>query len=110
MFFSLSFYKKVMAKKEKKIEVINQEVEVVTNEVETNKVCEVKKTLDDLSLMDLVYAENAVRSVCKKYENGLKSYDGTILKNGVDYAKFQTLTGLHNRIINKMEIELLKLL
>ena len=100
-----------MAKKEKKIEIIKEECEVVTKPLENEIVNEENvKLIDKMTLKDLVYAENAIKSVCKKYENGLKSYDGTILRNGSDYNKFQTLNGLYSKIINKMEEELLKLL
>lgn len=99
-----------MAKKEKKIEVINQEVEVLTTNPMAKEVVNTETSIDRMSLKDLVYADKAIRVVCKEYENSLKSYDGTILRNSSNYTKFQTLSVLHNKILNKMESELLKLL
>ena len=99
-----------MAKKEKKIEVINEEVEILTNISHEEDVKPVENKIDAMTLSELFYAEQVVKSVCKKYENSLKSYDGTILRNSRDYNKFETLNGLHSQILNKMEVELLKLL
>ena len=100
-----------MAKKEKKIEVISQEVAIVNNNTTIENINDSKKnSIDDMTLMDLVYVEKTLNVVCRKYENALKSYDGSIVRNSNEYTKFQSLNNLHNRVISKMESELLKLI
>lgn len=102
------FIKKYMAKKGKKIEVVSEEVSVVNNDVINNEIDNNKiNNIDEMTLENLIYVEKALNIVCKKYENTLKSYDGSILRNTIEYNRFKTLNDLHNKVISKMENELL---
>ena len=82
-----------------------------TNEniVKTNEENKAIESPTELSLIELVYAEQATSAICKKYENSIKNYDGSIIRGGTDYAKFTTFNNMHNNIISKLENILLKL-
>lgn len=97
-----------MAKKTKNIEVISTDTIVETKNNE--EVIFTKKTINDMAISELVYAEKAIDVICKKYENTLRNYDGSISRNSNEYNKFQTFNTLHNKIINKMEEKLLELI
>ena len=103
-------YKKNMAKKENKIEVISEETTVVYENVNTKNENNDKNTLESLTLSDLYYVEAAINTVCKKYENTLRNYDGSISTNTKEYERFKAINSLRSKVINKMENELLKLL
>jgi hypothetical protein len=106
-----------MAKKESKIEVqkevINDEPRLVAKAepLVTHISAEAHNTfnIDTLSIADLVYVEQCVKSVCQRYENSIKNYDGTISHNSVEYKKFKTFLDIHHKILNKMEERLLQL-
>jgi Txe/YoeB family toxin of Txe-Axe toxin-antitoxin module len=55
------------------------------------------------TIEELVYAEKAVFSICKKYENSVKNYDGSISQDGKEYQKYKFFNDIHHKIINKME-------
>jgi hypothetical protein len=102
--------KKIMAKKENKIEVISEETTVLTENVNNNEKIEEINNFDSLTLQDLCYVEKAINVVCKKYENTIRNYDGSISTNTKEYERFKSINTLHSRVINKMENELLKLI
>lgn len=56
-----------------------------------------------LSLLELINLEKATYSICRKYENSIKNYDGSINQNGNDYYKYQKFNDIHNKIIIEME-------
>lgn len=97
-----------MAKKKPTIEV---EREIVTVAV-TNSNVENKKDdkLNSLTITDLVNAEKAIKSVCQRYENSIKNYDGSISHNTPNYKKFQLFNELHHKVLNKMEEKLMELI
>jgi hypothetical protein len=99
-----------MAKKENKIEVISEETTVLTENVNNNEKIEEINNFDSLTLQDLCYVEKAINVVCKKYENTIRNYDGSISTNTKEYERFKSINTLHSRVINKMENELLKLI
>ena len=99
-----------MAKKENKIEVISEETTVLTENVNNNEKIEESNNFDSLTLQDLCYVEKAINVVCKKYENTIRNYDGSISTNTKEYERFKSINTLHSRVINKMENELLKLI
>lgn len=99
-----------MAKKENKIEVISEETTVLTENVNNNEKIEEINNFDSLTLKDLCYVEKAINVVCKKYENTIRNYDGSISTNTKEYERFKSINALHSRVINKMENELLKLI
>lgn len=99
-----------MAKKENKIEVISEETTVLTENVNNNEKIEEINNFDSLTLQDLCYVEKAINVVCKKYENTIRNYDGSISTNTKEYERFKSINALHSRVINKMENELLKLI
>lgn len=97
-----------MAKKKPTIEV---EREIVTVAVNNSNV-ENKKDdkLNSLTITDLVNAEKAIKSVCQRYENSIKNYDGSISHNTPNYKKFQLFNELHHKVLNKMEEKLMELI
>lgn len=99
-----------MAKKETKIEVISEETKIVPTNNLTKEKNDKKNIIDDLTLTDLVYVEKAINVVCKKYENTLRNYDGSISRHSKEYEKFQIFNELRSNVIEKMENELLKLI
>lgn len=99
-----------MAKKENKIEVISEETTVLTENVNNDEKIEEINNFDSLTLQDLCYVEKAINVVCKKYENTIRNYDGSISTNTKEYERFKSINTLHSRVINKMENELLKLI
>ena len=98
-----------MAKKEK-IEVISEETTVVPENVNNEEKIEEINNFNALTLQDLYYVEKAINVVCKKYENTIRNYDGSISTNTKEYERFKSINTLHSRVINKMENELLKLI
>lgn len=94
-----------MAKKE----VIKVEKELVAvaeplvTEIETND------KFSQLSLMELVYAEQAAKIICQRYENSIKNYDGSIARNSVEYNKFKQFNNLHQELLDKIEETLSRL-
>lgn len=99
-----------MAKKKTQMEVISEETSI-TSKIEKNEEKTISThNLKDLTLTELVDAEKAVNTVCKKYENSLRNYDGTILRNTKEYDMFQKFNDLHTRIITEMENKLLLLI
>lgn len=104
-----------MAKKENKIEVISEETVVVDSNENVNKKeipqedVKILKNIHNMTLTELVYVEKAINIVCKRSENALRNYDGTISKNSKEYDKFQKLNKLHTKVINKLEEELLNI-
>ena len=95
-----------MAKKKTQMEVISEETSI-TSEIEKIEEKTISThNLKDLTLTELVDAEKAVNTVCKKYENSLRNYDGTILRNTKEYDIFQKFNDLHTRIITEMENKL----
>ena len=99
-----------MAKKENKIEVISEETTVVSEKANVKNVDNKETAFDSLTLSDLYYIEMAINTVCKKYENTLRNYDGSISTNTKEYERFKSINSLRGKVINKMETELLKLL
>ena len=94
-----------MAKKE----VIKVEPELIAvaeplvTEIETND------KFSQLSLMELVYAEQAAKIICQRYENSIKNYDGSIARNSVEYNKFKQFNNLHQELLDKIEETLSRL-
>lgn len=68
-----------------------------------------KKTIDGLSIEELVHLEKIARIVCTKYENITKRYDGTINTSQPKYDAFKKYNDIHNTIIEKMELLLNKM-
>lgn len=100
-----------MAKKENKIEIISEETTVVSEKSNNEQnIASSNDDLNNLNIHDLYYIEKAINVVCKKYENILRNYDGSISTNSKEYEKFKSINTLHSRVINKMESELLKLI
>jgi hypothetical protein len=100
------FYKKTyMAKKKEK-----KNDNIVANAVETNventdsnvvviaenSVIDVNDTIkiENLSLRDLLDYEKAATIICRRYENSIKLYDGTIRQSGPEYFRFNK----HNNV------------
>lgn len=67
------------------------------------------KTIDGLTIEELVFLEKIARIVCTKYENITKRYDGTINTSQPKYDSFKKYNDIHNLIIEKMELLLNKL-
>lgn len=97
-----------MAKKEK-IEVISEETTVVSENIKKDENIKTINNFDKLTIQDLYYLEKVINVVCKKYENTIKNYDGSISTNTKEYEKFKSINTLYNMVINKIENELLKM-
>lgn len=103
-----------MAKKKEK-----KNDNIVANAVETNventdsnvvviaenSVIDVNDTIkiENLSLRDLLDYEKAATIICRRYENSIKLYDGTIRQSGPEYLRFNKANLLHNSLLNEIE-------
>jgi hypothetical protein len=103
-----------MAKKKEK-----KNDNIVANAVETNventdsnvvviaenSVIDVNDTIkiENLSLRDLLDYEKAATIICRRYENSIKLYDGTIRQSGPEYFRFNKANLLHNSLLNEIE-------
>lgn len=65
--------------------------------------------LSKLSIGDLVNYEKATRAAMLRYENMIKRYDGTIITEGYDYAKYDGLNKIYQSILSEMEKRALSL-
>ena len=94
-----------MAKKE--VIKVESELIAVAEPLVTHIVTEEK--FSQLSLMELVYAEQAAKIICQRYENSIKNYDGSIARNSVEYNKFKQFNNLHQELLDKIEETLSRL-
>ena len=94
-----------MAKKE--VIKVETELVAVTEPLVTHIITEEK--FPQLSLMELVYAEKAAKIICQRYENSIKNYDGSIVRNSVEYNKFKQFNNLHQELLDKIEETLSRL-
>ena len=90
-----------MAKKIEKVEPINgivpaEEVVITTTQKD-------EKSLSDHSLFDLINLEKACALICRRYENNIKMYDGSIRQSGYEYEKYRKINNLHSNILNEIE-------
>jgi hypothetical protein len=67
-----------------------------------------KPTLKSISLFDLLTLEKASGLICKRYENTVKMYDGTINAKGGEYARFKTYLDIHTNVLNEIEKRILE--
>ena len=67
-----------------------------------------KPTLKSISLFDLLTLEKASGLICKRYENTVKMYDGTINAKGGEYARFKTYLDIHTNVLNEIENRILE--
>lgn len=65
--------------------------------------------LSKLSIGDLVNYEKATRAAMLRYENMIKRYDGAIITDGDDYAKYDRLNKIYQSILSEMEKRVLSL-
>ena len=66
-----------------------------------------KPTLKSISLFDLLTLEKASGLICKRYENTVKMYDGTINAKGGEYVRFKTFLDIHTNVLNEIENRIL---
>lgn len=59
--------------------------------------------IENLSLRDLLDYEKAATIICRRYENSIKLYDGTIRQSGPEYLRFNKANLLHNSLLNEIE-------
>lgn len=99
--------KKEVIKVEKELVAVAEplvtKIEPLVTEIETND------KFSQLSLMELVYAEQAAKIICQRYENSIKNYDGSIARNSVEYNKFKQFNNLHQELLDKIEETLSRL-
>lgn len=62
-----------------------------------------KISLKDLTITELVQYEIATRTLCAKYENSVKNYDGSILNDTSEYKQFQRFNNARMEILDEME-------
>jgi hypothetical protein len=67
-----------------------------------------KPRLESISLFDLLTLEKASGLICKRYENTVKMYDGTINAKGGEYARFKTYLDIHTNVLNEIEKRILE--
>jgi hypothetical protein len=67
------------------------------------------KKINDLTITELNEYEKACALVCRFYENIIKTYDGNINTNTVEYKKLQQYNNIRIRIIEAMEEKINKL-
>ena len=60
-------------------------------------------TVSSLSLRDLIDYEKAASLICRRYENNIKMYDGSIRQSGLEYENFKRLNDTHTKILNEIE-------
>ena len=90
-----------MAKKNtNKIEVTTESSVILHEEIiEDTKL----DTISSLSLRDLIDYEKAASLICRRYENNIKMYDGSIRQSGLEYENFKRLNDTHTKILNEIE-------
>jgi hypothetical protein len=86
-------------------ETVTPSEELATIKKDNNK----KETLVDLTLFDLINLEKASSLICRRYENNIKMYDGSIRQSGFEYEKYKKINNLHSNILNEIEMRLEKL-
>lgn len=59
--------------------------------------------LSKLTISELIDYEKAARLVCGKYENELKSYDGSIVGNTTSVMEFEEFNKKHNKIMDEIK-------
>jgi hypothetical protein len=67
-----------------------------------------KPRLESISLFDLLTLEKASGLICKRYENTVKMYDGTINAKSGEYARFKTFLDIHTNVLNEIENRILE--
>lgn len=95
-----------MAKKVEKVEPIESIVPVEEVVITTQKE---EESLNKHSLFDLINLEKACALICRRYENNIKMYDGSIRQSGYEYEKYRKINNLHSNILNEIEKRLEKM-
>ena len=67
-----------------------------------------KPTLKSLSLFDLLNLEKAASIICKRYENSVKMYDGSIRQGGYEYECFTKYVDVHQKTLDEIERRLIE--
>lgn len=67
-----------------------------------------KPRIETISLFELLTLEKASGLICKRYENTVKMYDGTINAKGGEYARFKTYLDIHTNVLNEIEKRILE--
>ena len=98
--------KKENTNKEGEVEIIDTpNIENVVSVCE-EKVEEPKDKLKSLSIIELINFEKAASLICRRYENNIKMYDGSIRQNGREYDRYKKINELHSSILNEIELRL----
>lgn len=58
-----------------------------------------------MDLARLLEYEKASRIICRKYENSMKNYDGSI-QEGADYRTFDKYNKIHEKVLTLIEEKL----
>lgn len=67
-----------------------------------------KPTLKSITLFDLLTLEKAASLICRRYENTVKMYDGSINRNSCEYNSFKTYLDIHTNVLNEIEKRILE--
>lgn len=67
-----------------------------------------KPTLKSISLFDLLTLEKAASLICRRYENTIKMYDGSVNRNSYEYNSFKTYLDIHTNVLNEIEKRILE--
>jgi hypothetical protein len=89
-----------MAKKKEENTLENRnEANTEHNLSNTNK----KNILSTLSVSELIDYEKIAMLICRRYENNIKMYDGSMRQSGREYEKYKKINELHSKILNEFE-------
>ena len=59
--------------------------------------------LKKLEIGELISYEQAARAVCSKYENSIRSYDGTVKFDSVNGKLFEKYNKIYLKILDELE-------
>ncbi len=59
--------------------------------------------LKKISINELIAYEQGARAVCSKYENSIRSYDGTIKFDSVNGQMFEKYNKIYLKILDELE-------
>lgn len=62
-----------------------------------------KEKINTLSMTDLISFSKASEIICRKYENSIKTYDGSINTQAKEYVIYQKFNEIRLSILNEME-------
>lgn len=59
--------------------------------------------LTQMTINELIEAEKAASLICKKYENAIKMYDGSINVSTIEYKEFDKFNNIRISLLKEIE-------